>query len=559
MEFGPRPVRDAAGALLAHSVNFGKRRLRKGHRLDAGDVAALAAAGIESVIVAALGAGEIPENDAAAELARALATPMLRAGIAGTGRCNLYPDRPGLLVIDAEAVHRFNAVDEGITLATLPPFEQVAARQIAATVKIIPFAAPAAAVARCAQIARESGALRLAPFRPLRVGLVQTTLPGLKPELLDKTIAVTRARLAGIGSVLVATAACAHRAEAVQAALDSEMATRRCDVVLVLGASAIVDRRDVIPRAIAALGGTIVHFGMPVDPGNLTLLARIGPVHVLGLPGSARSPRLHGSDYVLHRIAAGLEVTATDIARMGVGGLLKEGAARPLPRARAAPAPHLVPRRISGIVLAAGRSSRMQGPNKLLAEIGGTPLVRRVAEAAIAAIRADVVVVTGHDHARVEAALAGLPVRFVHNPNFAQGMSTSLKAGIRACGDEIEGAVVMLGDMPETAPALIEGLVAAFDPAARRDLVVPVRGGRRGNPVLIGSRHFPAIARLEGDVGARDILQANAAAIVEIPVGDDAAFLDLDTPEALAAYRARAARAITASAADCDPGGEACP
>jgi molybdenum cofactor cytidylyltransferase len=538
MEFGRRPLKESEGALLAHSLTAGKLRFRKGHKLTAADVTALAAAGVESAIVAVLGPDDVPENEAALTLARALAGSLLRAGNAGTGRCNLYPDRAGLFVADADEVHRFNAADEAITLATVAPFEPVAPGHIAATVKIIPFAAPRAAVERCLEIARRP-ILRVAPFRALRVALVQTKLPGLKPALAKKTVDVTRAKLAEMGSELVADAACEHNQASVAASI-AAAAKQGVDVVLVLGASAIVDRRDVIPAAIESLGGTLVHFGMPVDPGNLTLLARLGATHVIGLPGSARSPRLHGSDYVLQRLAAGIDVSASDIARMGVGGLLKEIPSRPMPRARAAPAPATLPR-VAGVILAAGRSTRMRGPNKLLSDIDGAPLVRRVAEAVTNAGLADTVVVTGHEREKVESTLAGLPLRFVVNRGYADGLSTSLKAGVAALGPGIDGALVCLGDMPEIGPALIARLVGAFVPGKGRDIVIPVRGGRRGNPVLIGRRHFAAIKKLGGDVGARELIQARADAVIEVEVGDDGAFVDLDTPEALADYRARVA------------------
>src|SRR5688500_10257945 len=163
MEFGPRKLAGAEGALLAHSVSAGKLRFKKGHKLSRDDIAVLAAAGIADAVVAVLGPDDVPENDAALRLARALAGDHLRAGNAGTGRCNLYPDRGGLLVADAEAVNLFNAVNEAITLSTVQQFEPVAPGHIAATVKIIPFAAPRHSVERCLEIARKP-ILRVAPF-----------------------------------------------------------------------------------------------------------------------------------------------------------------------------------------------------------------------------------------------------------------------------------------------------------------------------------------------------------------------------------------------------------
>jgi len=537
MYFGPRPTKLAEGALLAHSQSVGKHHFKKGHKLAASDIAELLAAGISNVTVAELGPDDVAENDAALRLAHALAGPHLRAGNAGTGRCNLYADRPGLLRVDAEAAHRFNSIDEGITLATVAAFDRVGGRQIAATVKIIPFAVPRAAVARCLEIAR-APMLSVAPFREMRVALIQSRLPGLKLDLIRKTVDVTRAKLADIGATLVGHSACDHGD--IGKALAAELGRKRSDIVLVLGASAIVDRRDEIPSAIEAVGGTIVRFGMPVDPGNLTLLARAGGVHVIGLPGSARSTRLHGSDYVLRRIAAGIDVTGDDITRMGVGGLLKEIPTRPMPRARAAPAPAALPR-IAGIVLAAGKSTRMAGPNKLLADVEGAPLIRRVAEAVAGAGLSETLVVTGHRADDVERALDGLPVRFAHNRRYEGGLSTSLKRGIGAVEDSADAALVCLGDMPEIGADLVRQLVAAFAPKTGKDIVVPVRQGRRGNPVLIGRRHFSAIKKLKGDAGARGLIQANKDAVVEVEVADDAAFIDLDTPEALADYRARGA------------------
>jgi molybdenum cofactor cytidylyltransferase len=225
---------------------------------------------------------------------------------------------------------------------------------------------------------------------------------------------------------------------------------------------------------------------------------------------------------------------------MGVGGLLMEIVTRPQPRGEEAAVPG---RRMAVIVLAAGRSTRMGANNKLLETIGGTPLVRRVVEAVAAARVRPVIVVTGHQRERVERALDGLPVRLVHNPDFADGLGTSLRAGISAVPAEVDGAVVCLGDMPQVDAAVIDRLIAAFDPEKGALVVVPTVDGKRGNPVVWSRRFFPDLMTIEGDVGARHLIGRYGEAVVEVPLSGKAVFTDVDTPEALKAVRAEIERA----------------
>lgn len=198
---------------------------------------------------------------------------------------------------------------------------------------------------------------------------------------------------------------------------------------------------------------------------------------------------------------------------------------------------------VAAIVLAAGRSSRYLAAGgaeatKLVADYRGEPLVRGVARAALAAHARPVVVVTGHARAEVEAALAGLPLALVHNPDFASGLASSLRTGVAALPADAAGAVVLLGDMPDIEARTIDRIVAAF--AARRDALAaaPVFSGRRGNPVLLGRALFDAVARLDGDEGARRLLREAAPdRVAEIAFDDPAVTLDIDTPGDLAAAR----------------------
>jgi molybdenum cofactor cytidylyltransferase len=307
------------------------------------------------------------------------------------------------------------------------------------------------------------------------------------------------------------------------------------ELLLVFGASAISDRRDVVPAGIEAAGGTVAHFGMPVDPGNLLLMGALDGKPVVGLPGCARSPKLNGFDYVLQRLFAGLDVAPGSIMGMGVGGLLSDIASRPQPREAAPETPRA--QKIAAIVLAAGTSSRM-GENKLVAQWNGKAIVRCTVEAALASRADSVTVVTGHQSEAVGAALAGLDVRLAANPHYAEGLSTSLRAGLKAVPDS-DGAIVLLGDMPEIAPALIDRMIAAFSPQEGRAIVLATHGGKRGNPVLWARRFFSDMGAVAGDAGAKHLIGDNEELVCEIEAGTGAVLSDIDTPDELAALRAR--------------------
>jgi len=545
MKFGPVPTADAAGAYLAHSIRLEKGALKKGRLLGAAEIERLLAAGVADVVVARLDPDDVHEDAAAERLAAALlggAGEGLKASAAFTGRVNLIAGQAGVLTIDRARIDRINAVHESVTVATLAPFEAVTERQMAATIKIIPFAAPERAVAEAERIAKDGPPpIRLHPYRPLSATLIQSTLPSVKPSVLDKTVEVTRDRLTALGGELLNERRCAHEAAAIAAAI-AEADADGADLLLIAGASAIVDRADALPAGIEAAGGRVLHFGMPVDPGNLILLAERRGKPALGLPGCARSPKLNGFDWALQRQAAGLPVTPGDIQAMGVGGLLAEIGARPLPRAEATRRPGAASAaptapKVAAVVLAAGQSRRMGAANKLLEEVAGKPMVARAVEAALASDAASVTVVTGHEAERVRAALAGYDVAFVHNPDFAQGLSASLATAARAAPEDADAMIVLLGDMPGVAAAHVNRLIAAFNPLEGRSICVPTRAGKRGNPVLWDRRFLAEMTTLKGDVGAKPLIGPNEDVLVEVEMADAAILRDVDTPEALARLR----------------------
>lgn len=329
MKFGPVPLAQSVGGIVAHSVRFDGFVLKKGETVNAAHVEKLSAAGVSDIVVAQLEAGDVGEDEAAGVLAQAIAGVHVRVERPFTGRCNLYAQRAGVLAIDTDGINRVNEVDETLTVATLAPWKSVVEGEMIGTVKVIPYAAPARALDAAVAAARKDF-IAVAPFTRKKVGVVSTLLPGLKPSVIAKTLRVMGERIAPMGGEIVCDLRTPHEAPALASAIAE--AAPQADLVVVFGASAITDRRDVIPAALVSAGGEIVHLGMPVDPGNLLLVGRIDGKPLLGAPGCARSPKENGFDWVLQRLFADLDVSAADIKRMGVGGLLMEIVDRGQPR-----------------------------------------------------------------------------------------------------------------------------------------------------------------------------------------------------------------------------------
>ncbi|MEN3791531.1 molybdopterin-binding/glycosyltransferase family 2 protein [Fulvimarina sp. MAC3] len=526
MKFGEIAIDEADGVILAHAVKTDALDLKKGKKLTPADVAALRNAGMTSVIAAQLDHGDVGEDEAAARIAEAMDAPFLKVGSAATGRVNIHAERAGVFRPDRRLIDALNAVDPAITLATLGENTSVQPGQMVATIKIIPLAVSGSALETALSLLEHGAALQLSPFAPRDVALIQTTLTATSTKMLEKTRRVTADRLAMSGSRVVEEVRIPHRVDELSEAIAA--AANRSALVLVFGASAVIDRCDVIPAAIERVGGVVDYFGMPVDPGNLLLIGRVGDTPVIGAPGCARSPKENGFDWVLDRTIAGMEVTPKLLQSWGVGGLLSEIETRPRPRQTA---PKAKPCTVHAVVLAAGRSTRMGDKNKLLAEIApGLPMIRH---AVITALGADllgkVYVVLGHQAAEVRAVLDDLAVEFVTNTRFAEGLSTSLRAGFAAAGTA-NGVLVMLGDQPLLKASDLDRLAQEFKQMQGNTVVAAADGSKRRNPVILPSNCREAIEALTGDRGAAPIIDAMAQAPVLIDIGEAASF-DTDTPE----------------------------
>ncbi len=331
MKFGPVPLDQALGAISAHSVKIAERSIKKGARLTSDDLAALRAEGRDRVIVAQLDTNDLDEDHAAESLAASLCGSSIRLDRPSTGRVNLFASASGVLRVDASRIAALNAIDESVTFATLPDYRAVERGEMVATVKIIPFAVPKKIMDQTQAVIEASPLVMVFPFKPRKVAAISTLLPGLKPSVINKTLAVLEGRLAPSGSVVESDLRVAHEVTSVTKAIISSL-DDGADLVIIYGASAITDRRDIIPSAIEQAGGRIEHFGMPVDPGNLLLIGSVRNKIVIGAPGCARSPKENGFDWVLHRVMADIPVTRADITALGVGGLLMEIVQRGHPR-----------------------------------------------------------------------------------------------------------------------------------------------------------------------------------------------------------------------------------
>jgi molybdenum cofactor cytidylyltransferase len=320
MKFGPVPLDQALGAILAHSVAIQGGRLRKGRVLTEQDLETLRAAGVTTPTVARLEPGDIGEDAAAERLAQALVPDPARAGLrlgkAATGRVNIHAEAPGVIEVLADRIDALNALHPMITVATVPRWQRTGPRGMVATVKIIAYAVPEAAL-EAACLAGQ-GSLRLRRVQCRTADLIQTDTDGTEEG--TKGHRVTHERLERLGVELGPIAVVPHQIED----LAARIAGSQADAILILTGSATSDLFDTAPEALRAAGGQVAHFGMPVDPGNLLFFGDLQGRPVIGLPGCARAPALNGADWVLERLLCGVPVRSGDIAAMGVGGLLKE-------------------------------------------------------------------------------------------------------------------------------------------------------------------------------------------------------------------------------------------
>ncbi|WP_298819456.1 molybdopterin-binding protein [Chloroflexus sp.] len=315
----------AVGHILCHNLADaqGRKAFSKGRRLQTEDLARLAELGIAAVRVAVLAPDDVHEDEAAVRLAQIVAGPGVAIGEPHAGRVNLRATVDGLLLIDAEGLLSINLID-GLTVATLPSYTLVTAGQMLATIKIIPFAVPAADLSQAATTS-SGGVMRVTMLTRQRIGVALVSSLAGRARVARVMLPAISGRIADLGATMVAQREVLPDEAEVAAGL-VELIESGADLIIAAGETSVVDRDDVIPRAVRRLGGEIAHYGAPVEPGNLLLLAYLpgadGDIPVIGAPGCVRSRDQNIVDLILPRLMAGERLGRREIAALGLGGLL---------------------------------------------------------------------------------------------------------------------------------------------------------------------------------------------------------------------------------------------
>ncbi len=521
MYFGEVLIEKSIGNILGHTLNVNGKKLSKGRKISKEDVKILKEFGYRSIICAKSDKNDIHEDVIAKKVGNLFINETVISEDPHTGRTNLLASKSGLLEINEEAIEKFNSTSEEVTIATLKNYSKVKKGEMIATIKIIPFFVSTKVLNKIKNsILKKS--LYIHSFENKKVGLILTHVGKQNIKLNNISINRIEERLKKFNSSLTEIVTCEHNSETISNYI-KVLKNKKINIILILGASAIVDIKDKIPEAIISSNGKIIRFGMPVDPGNLLLIGKIKNISVIGLPGCARSPSLNGFDWVLERVIANVTISNKDIYQMGVGGLLKT-----INKNKKSYKKY----NIANIILAAGQSKRMKKVNKLLININSKNMIQNIIDTATKSNARDNIIVLGHEKEQIEK-FVKKNITIVANNEYKNGLSTSLKKGISALPEDCDAAVIILGDMPKISFNLINSLIKNFDPKNNINIVIPSHKGKRGNPILIGRKFFPDILKLKGDMGAKNIINNNINDIYDIPQRTSSSLIDIDTKEDL--------------------------
>ena len=519
------------GSILAQTYNLSGRTLSKGTHVSEEILELLNRENVKNILCAVPHEGDIHEDSAAEAISKALDENQLYAEEASTGRVNFRTPSLSIVRYNRELIKKINLVDESIAFSIVEHNQLLAKNDLIATLKIIPFFVSKIYVEQVVSLIAKNEIFKVHRLQEKKVELIQTYYDWQKRSIFKATSNVTSSRLDALGCPLQKETLIPHDHKSLCSEIKSSVDSG-AQVLLISGASAITDRSDHIPKAILSVGGEIIQYGLAVDPGNLLLIGKIGNTTIIGMPGCARSPKLNGFDWVLQLLMANIPINKEELADMGAGGLLMEIASRPLPRALAKSAKKRE-KKIMGIILAAGNSSRMGKDNKLLRNIGGASLVRNTAVEMLKSDLDSCSIVLGYQSDKVAAVIKDLNINLILNPFWEEGQASSLKAALNTLDSSYSDLLVMLGDLPGVKSKHINKIIEEHLLANNRKskITIPSFNGKKGNPVIWGKSFFPDLSNLEGDVGGRTLFDQHPAAINLLVMEDEAVITDTDTPE----------------------------
>ena len=522
---------DSIGAVLAQTYNLPGKVISKGTFVTNEFVGYFKTCNVKTILCAVPEEGDIHEDEAAEAISSAIDKNHIYADKASTGRVNFKSQSLCLVRYDRDFIKEVNLVDESIAFSIVEHNQLLAEGDLIATLKIIPFFMQKKYVDRVIKILAKDELFKIHSLKKKEVTLIQTCFEWQKKSIFTATSNVTKARLEALGCSLNKEKLINHDYDTLRAIIRSSVKNEP-EILLVSGASAITDRSDYIPKAILSEGGEIIQYGLAVDPGNLLLIGKVGNTTVIGMPGCARSPKLNGFDWVLQLLMADIPINREELADMGAGGLLMEIASRPLPRALAKSVSKRE-KKVMGVILAAGNSTRMGKDNKLLRNIGTAPLIRNTA---IEMLKSDLdtcSIVLGYQSDKVADVIKDLNINLILNPLWKEGQASSLRAAINTLDSTYSDLLIMLGDLPGIKSSHINSIIEEhlLTDNRKSKITIPSFKGQKGNPVIWGRSFFHDLSNLEGDVGGRTLFSEHPAAINILEMNDPWVVKDADTPE----------------------------
>ncbi len=525
---GPR---ESIGLVLAQTYNLPSKTISKGTFITNEIFAYFKTENVRTILCAVPEEDDIHEDEAAEAISNAIDKNQMYAERASTGRVNFKSNSLCLVRYERDFIREVNLVDESIAFSIVEHNQLIAKNDLIATLKIIPFFTKKKYVNQVIKILAKDEIFKIHSLKKKEVTLIQTCFEWQRKSIFTATSNVTRSRLEALGCPLKKETLIPHNHKSLCSEIESSIDSG-AQVLLISGASAITDRSDYIPKAILAVGGEIIQFGLPVDPGNLLLIGQIGSTTIIGMPGCARSPKLNGFDWVLQLLMANIPINKAELADMGAGGLLMEIASRPLPRALAKSVKKRE-KKIMGVILAAGNSTRMGKDNKLLRNIGDASLVRNTAIEMLKSDLDSCSIVLGYQADKIAEAIKDLNLNLILNPLWEEGQGSSLKAAVNTLDTTYSDVLIMLGDLPGVTSKHINTIIEEhlLTDNRKSKITIPSFNGKKGNPVIWGRSFFPDLSNLQGDVGGRALFSQHPAAINLLDMDDPAVVTDTDTPE----------------------------